>query len=139
MIPAHIFREYDIRGLHESELTSETAEAVGGAFATRIRAEGGSRVALGQDVRPSSERLARAAERGMLAAGVSVERVGVVPTPALYYAVALRGLDLDETRDYIKAATRIDPAPEMVRRIFEEACAKSGAKSQMDKFYKKSA
>ena len=93
MIPAHIFREYDIRGLHETELTNETAEAVGRAFATRIRAEGGARVALGQDVRPSSERLARSAEKGMLAAGVSVERVGVVPTPALYYAVAIRGLD----------------------------------------------
>jgi phosphomannomutase/phosphoglucomutase len=93
MIAGHIFREYDIRGLHETELTDKTAEAVGGAFATRIRAEGGARVALGQDVRPSSERLARAAERGMLAAGVSVERVGIVPTPALYYATASRALD----------------------------------------------
>ena len=93
MIPGHIFREYDIRGLHETELTNETAEAVGQAFATRIRAEGGVRVALGQDVRPSSERLARAAERGMISAGMLVERVGTVPTPALYYAVASRGLD----------------------------------------------
>jgi phosphomannomutase/phosphoglucomutase len=93
MIPGHIFREYDIRGLHETELSNETAEAVGRAFATRIRGEGGVRVALGQDVRPSSERLARAAERGMIAAGLAVERVGIVPTPALYYAVASRGLD----------------------------------------------
>ncbi|MEY4069511.1 MAG: hypothetical protein RL721_125 [Candidatus Eisenbacteria bacterium] len=93
MIPGHIFREYDIRGLHETELTDATAEAVGQAFATRIRAEGGTRVALGQDVRPSSERLARAAERGMVRAGLQVQRVGVVPTPALYYAVAARGLD----------------------------------------------
>ena len=93
MIPGHIFREYDIRGLHATELTDETAEAVGHAFATRIRAEGGTRVALGQDVRPSSERLARAAERGMVRAGLQVQRVGVVPTPALYYAVASRGLD----------------------------------------------
>jgi phosphomannomutase/phosphoglucomutase len=92
-VPAHIFREYDIRGLHATELTDATAEAVGRAFATRIRLEGGARVALGQDVRPSSERLARAAERGMLAAGMAVERVGVVPTPALYYAVVSRGLD----------------------------------------------
>lgn len=93
MIPGHIFREYDIRGLHETELTDATAEAVGHAFATRIRAEGGTRVALGQDVRPSSERLARAAERGMVRAGLQVQRVGVVPTPALYFAVAARGLD----------------------------------------------
>jgi phosphomannomutase/phosphoglucomutase len=92
-VPGHIFREYDIRGLHATELSDPTAEAVGRAFATRIRAEGGTRVALGQDVRPSSERLARAAERGMIAAGLAVERVGVVPTPALYFAVAQRGLD----------------------------------------------
>jgi phosphomannomutase/phosphoglucomutase len=92
-VPGHIFREYDIRGLHETELTDATAEAVGRAFATRIRGEGGTRVALGLDVRPSSERLARAAERGMIAAGLAVERVGVVPTPALYFAVASRGLD----------------------------------------------
>lgn len=93
MTAGHIFREYDIRGLHETELTNETAEAVGRAFATTIRREGGTRVAIGRDVRPSSERLAAAAEKGMLAAGLSVERVGTVPTPALYYAVAARGLD----------------------------------------------
>ncbi len=93
MIAQHIFREYDIRGLHASELTDETAQAVGHAFATVIRREGGTRVAIGRDVRPSSVRLAAAAERGMIAAGLAVERVGTVPTPALYYAVASRGLD----------------------------------------------
>jgi phosphomannomutase/phosphoglucomutase len=93
MIPGHIFREYDIRGLHETELTNETAEAVGRAFATLIRREGGKRVAIGKDVRPSSERLAMYAERGMRAAGLDVERVGVVPTPALYYAITAHGLD----------------------------------------------
>ena len=93
MIPRHIFREYDIRGLHETELTSEAAEAIGRAFASAIRDDRGTTVALGQDVRPSSERLARAAEKGMVAAGLRVERVGTVPTPALYYAVTARGLD----------------------------------------------
>src|SRR5207244_2585729 len=93
MIPRHIFREYDIRGLHETELSNETAEAVGRAFGTLIRRERGVRAALGRDVRPSSERLAAAVEKGMLASGIQVERVGVVPTPALYYAVVARGLD----------------------------------------------
>ena len=104
MIPRHIFREYDIRGLHESELADPVAEAVGRAFATALRrapaADAGAgpeagarlRVALGRDVRPSSGRLAAAVERGIRAAGVDVERVGVVPTPALYYAVVARGL-----------------------------------------------
>ncbi len=93
MIPAHIFREYDIRGLHETELSDGVAEAVGRGFGTMIRRAGGRRVALGRDVRPSSPRLAAAVERGMLASGLAVERVGVAPTPALYYAVAVRGLD----------------------------------------------
>ena len=103
MIPGHIFREYDIRGLHETELTDPVAEAVGRAFATLIR-EGapsagsprgseGHRIALGQDVRPSSARLAEAVERGVRAAGVAVDRVGVVPTPALYYAVVQSAAD----------------------------------------------
>ena len=97
MVPKHIFREYDIRGLHASELTDEVAEAVGLAFGTLIcgaAAEGAcdtERVALGRDVRPSSERLAAAVERGIRSAGVAVERVGLVPTPALYYAVVAGG------------------------------------------------
>ena len=93
MIPRHIFREYDIRGLHETELTDPVAEAVGRAYAGMVREQGGSRVALGRDVRPSRVRLAAAIERGVRAAGVSVERVGLVPTPALYYAVVARRLD----------------------------------------------
>jgi phosphomannomutase/phosphoglucomutase len=92
-IPAHIFREYDIRGLHESELTDAAATAVGRAFGTLIAEQGGARVALGRDVRPSSGRLAQAVERGITSSGLAVERVGVVPTPALYYAVAARSLD----------------------------------------------
>jgi len=93
MIPRHIFREYDIRGLHETELGDDVGEAVGRAFGSVLRTAGGARVALGLDVRPSSVRLAAAVERGLVAAGCAVERVGVVPTPALYYAVAARGLD----------------------------------------------
>jgi len=93
MVPPHIFREYDIRGLHETELTDPVAEAVGRAFGSRVRREGGSRVALGRDVRPSSERLARAVERGLLRCGLAVDRTGVVPTPALYYAVSQTGPD----------------------------------------------
>ena len=93
MIPRHIFREYDIRGLHATELTDAVAEGVGRSFGTTLAREGGRRVALGQDVRPSSSRLAAAVERGLVACGLKVERVGVVPTPALYYAVAARDLD----------------------------------------------
>ena len=93
MPPAHIFREYDIRGLHETELTDEVAEGVGRAFGTLVARDGGRIVALGMDVRPSSPRLAAAVERGFLRCGLEVRRVGVVPTPALYYAVSQTGPD----------------------------------------------
>ncbi len=93
MIPRHIFREYDIRGLHQTELTDAVTESVGRAFGTALKRAGGRRVALGRDVRPSSARLAEAVERGILASGLDVERVGVVPTPALYYAVVAGRLD----------------------------------------------
>jgi phosphomannomutase/phosphoglucomutase len=91
MVPAHIFREYDIRGLHQTELTDPVAEAIGRAFGTLMKGEGVKCVALGRDVRPSSERLARGVERGLLRCGLDVERLGVVPTPALYYAVSQLG------------------------------------------------
>jgi len=96
MTPKHIFREYDIRGLHATELTDAIAESIGRAFGTTLRriaeAPAGARVALGRDVRPSSERLVAGVERGLVACGFQVERLGIVPTPAVYYAVAVRGL-----------------------------------------------
>ncbi|TMQ52044.1 MAG: phosphomannomutase/phosphoglucomutase [Candidatus Eisenbacteria bacterium] len=97
MIPAQIFREYDIRGLHDTELGDDIAEAIGRAYATSLirgskPGAPSARVALGRDVRPSSERLVAALEAGIRSAGLTVERLGVVPTPALYYAVATRQL-----------------------------------------------
>jgi phosphomannomutase / phosphoglucomutase len=93
MVPRHIFREYDIRGLHETELSDQVAESIGRAFGSMVRDQGGALVALGRDVRPSSERLGAAVGRGLAASGLGVERVGLVPTPALYYAVAVTGPD----------------------------------------------
>jgi phosphomannomutase/phosphoglucomutase len=93
MTPAHIFREYDIRGLHATELTDNVAEAVGRGFGTQCVRDGLRRIALSRDVRPSSERLERGVERGLVACGLAVERLGVVPTPAMYYAVATQGAE----------------------------------------------
>ena len=87
--PAHIFREYDVRGLVEGELSDALSRALGRAFATfRRRATGSERVtlALGWDVRPSSGRLRDALADGMVAAGARVLDIGLVPTPVLYYA-----------------------------------------------------
>ena len=87
--PGHIFREYDVRGLVDEDLTDDLVRALGSAFATFMRRAAGSdavTLALGWDVRPSSPRLRDALTEGMVAAGVRVLDVGLVPTPVLYYA-----------------------------------------------------
>jgi phosphomannomutase/phosphoglucomutase len=83
-----IFREYDVRGLHETDLTTPVITDLGRAFGTMVRRQGLKTVALGRDFRPSSPRLAGAFEAGLLEAGCDVLRVGVVPTPGLYWSIA---------------------------------------------------
>jgi phosphomannomutase/phosphoglucomutase len=88
LLNPHIFREYDIRGIADRDLLDETALAVARAFGSRVREGGGRTVVLGHDVRASSPRLEEAWTRGLVSAGLSVLRTGMVPTPAVYYAVS---------------------------------------------------
>ena len=88
-VPAAIFRQYDIRGLVDQELTPAVAHAIGRALATLTRTRLGvaPRIAVGRDNRPSGERLARAVRDGVAQAGGTGLDVGLLPTPALYLAV----------------------------------------------------
>lgn len=116
-----MFREYDIRGLVDQDLSEAVLEVLGKAFGTWIlnqapgaggdaavrgsrgagtspSAPPGSRspaptVAVGRDVRLSSPRFAAAFERGLLSTGVSVISIGEVPTPVLYFAVNRLAVD----------------------------------------------
>lgn len=90
MNPA-IFREYDIRGVADRDLTDELAGLVGRAVASRLRREGVEALCLGRDVRASSPRLHAAIAAGIRASGVDVIDAGVVPTPLLYYAIVASG------------------------------------------------
>ena len=83
-----IFREYDIRGFADRDLTDETVRAVGRAFAETMRERGKRRIAVGRDVRLSSPRICAALVEGLRDQGASVIDVGSVPTPALYFAVS---------------------------------------------------
>lgn len=88
MIPDHIFREYDIRGLVGSELTPEVSEAVGRAYGTMAAERLGRRlrIAVGADNRPSSPDLVAGLIRGLNGSGVDVLDLGTVPTPTVYWA-----------------------------------------------------
>lgn len=81
-------REYDIRGIIGETLGPDDARAIGRGFATRLREAGGSKVAVCYDGRVSSPILEHALVEGLNASGVDVVRIGMGPTPMLYYAEA---------------------------------------------------
>ena len=86
-------REYDIRGIVGETLGEADAYAIGRGFATRVRRNGGTRVAVGWDGRVSSANLAAELVRGLTESGVDVVRVGLGPTPMLYFAEATLEVD----------------------------------------------
>jgi len=82
-----IFREYDIRGIVDKDLSLEFVEYLGRGIGTFFREHGKRQVALGRDARLSSPAYAEAIARGLLSTGCSVVDIGLVPTPLLYFAV----------------------------------------------------
>lgn len=86
-------REYDIRGIVGKTLGPADATAIGRGFGTRIRRAGGTRVAVGYDGRTHSPLLEAALVDGLTKSGVDVVRIGLGPTPMLYYAEATLEVD----------------------------------------------
>ena len=87
-----VLREYDIRGIIGETLGGDDARAIGRGFATLLRRAKGEqarcKVAVGYDGRVSSVMLEEALVAGLLETGVDVVRIGMGPTPMLYYAEA---------------------------------------------------
>ena len=83
-----VLREYDIRGIIGTTLGADDARAIGRGFGTLLRRDGGRRVAVGYDGRTSSPMLEAALLEGLNASGIDVVRIGMGPTPMLYYAEA---------------------------------------------------
>ena len=80
-------REYDIRGIIGETLGENDAYAIGRGFGTRVRRAGGTKVAVGYDGRHSSPSLEAALVRGLEDTGCEALRIGLGPTPMLYFAV----------------------------------------------------
>jgi phosphomannomutase/phosphoglucomutase len=87
-ISSGIFRQYDIRGIVDKDLTTEAARGIGVAYAAYL-AEHDMRgaVAVGRDNRPSGPTLRDALVDGLTSSGVDVIDIGVVPTPLNYWAL----------------------------------------------------
>jgi phosphomannomutase/phosphoglucomutase len=82
-----IFREYDIRGTVDTELSPQFARILGRAYATLAQEHNLNRIAIGHDCRLSSPGYAQSLAEGMADEGLDVVMTGMGPTPQLYYAV----------------------------------------------------
>ncbi|MDG4551156.1 MAG: phosphomannomutase/phosphoglucomutase [Candidatus Contendobacter sp.] len=86
-----IFREYDIRGVVDRDLTPEVVRDIGQAVGSLAAERGETCVAVGRDGRLSSPALCAALKTGIRAAGLDVLDLGAVSTPLLYYATHTLG------------------------------------------------
>ena len=79
-----LFGTSGIRGLINSEITSELALNVGRSLATYLGNKG--KVVLDYDTRTTNEMLDQAICAGLLESGVDVIKIGLVPTPLVGFA-----------------------------------------------------
>ena len=83
-----IFRQYDIRGIVDKDLTVDAATAIGRAYGTLLRQRDLSgAVSVGRDNRPSGGLLRDALVEGLTSTGANVIDIGVVPTPLMYWSL----------------------------------------------------
>ena len=82
-----IFREYDVRGLVDIDLSDEVVYSLGRGFATYVSRLGKRNVVVGRDGRLSSPRFRDSLVAGMVAGGLDVVDVGVCPTPVFYFSL----------------------------------------------------
>jgi len=86
-----LLREYDIRGVVGETLTEADARAVGRAYGSVVVKIGNGSVCVGRDGRLSSPDMEEALVEGLASTGVEVRRIGMGPTPMLYFAVRHTG------------------------------------------------
>ena len=82
-----IFREYDIRGIADTDLTDEHVSNIASAFATYSDKFNVKKICVGRDCRLSSERIFNALTDKLIDYGISIFDVGIVTTPVLYFSL----------------------------------------------------
>ena len=90
MINLNAFKAYDIRGRIPDEINESLAYDIGRAYAGFVRPK---RVAVGYDIRLSSQQLATALKRGLMDSGSDVLDIGLCGTEGSYFATFSEGLD----------------------------------------------
>ena len=86
-VPANIFREYDIRGMADTDLSSPNVQAIARAYGTYLKRKGINKASVGGDVRQSTERISKDVIKGLRETGVDVIDIGIVTSPLLYWSL----------------------------------------------------
>ncbi|HXC61478.1 MAG TPA: phosphomannomutase/phosphoglucomutase, partial [Nitrospiria bacterium] len=87
MVNPNIFREYDIRGVVEKDLTHDAVEEIGRSFGSEMMQAGHRQLSLGRDGRLSSPALHDSLIQGLTSTGVEILDIGICPTPILYFSL----------------------------------------------------
>ena len=87
MVNPQIFRQYDIRGIVDKDLTDDTVYLLGKGFGTYVRRLGMKSVTIGGDARLSSPQYKEMFSKGLLETGCDVYDVGILATPTLYFSI----------------------------------------------------
>lgn len=88
--PLSCFKAYDVRGKVPQELDEALAEKIGRAYAAEIHPDGA--VAVGRDIRETSDCLAQSVMRGLTKSGVDAKDIGLCGTEMVYYAASQPGM-----------------------------------------------
>ena len=86
VVPMHIFRAYDIRGIYGKDLTPEIAETIGKAFGTFLGPQ--KNLAVAKDIRIGGEQLKNAMVKGLASTGCNIVDYGITTTPIFYFGIA---------------------------------------------------
>ncbi len=86
-INPNIFREYDIRGIADTDLNEKNMEELSCAIASFFISNSSYTLIIGHDCRLSSERLKQNLIKGLINSGIKVIDIGMVPTPCLYFSL----------------------------------------------------
>lgn len=89
-IDSSIFKAYDIRGMVPNQLNPEIAYKIGYALTNVLKPKS---IAVGRDMRLSSDELFEHFARGINDGGVDIVDIGLVSTDGLYFAVGKLSLD----------------------------------------------
>ncbi len=87
MVNRQIFRQYDIRGIVDKDLTDETVYLLGKGFGTYLKNNNYKTVTIGGDARLSSPRFKEQFSKGLVETGCEVFDVGILATPTLYFSI----------------------------------------------------